>query len=320
VPPVTCDDEGIRFAGLMPLRAPYHDPATGFALRPNRPHFPPGLIGGAPDTPANAPYTWTLQLYGCNHHSGAAFYRVLYSFNGSPAVPFQNLTWPIYPFPAGTPASWVTPDADGWYPILANPDAWHPAHLLLEWPTGQTGLYQLSVQFGNAAKQALSTTPSVGIFVGNSPLHASFTGLRWRVEGSGGPGTPLELTCPVVPRPMIGGLPAPIELIVSYHAATEHLRSVQLSAGGCGGGNPTLVSALTTAEHWHTGPLDNSVTNTATFRLPGELPQGAYNFTLDVASRAFNPAGADGGHLLDWNYDRVYNHRPITLPVAVVNV
>jgi hypothetical protein len=106
---------------------------------------------------------------------------------------------------------------------------------------------------------------------------------------------------------------------VSYTVAATHLRSMALSGGGCGGGIPVLQSALSTAQHWHDSAGDNSVAQSAIFRLSGAALQGAYSFSLDVASRAFNPSGGDGGHLADWNYDPVYNHVVPTLPVAVVN-
>jgi hypothetical protein len=90
-----------------------------------------------------------------------------------------------------------------------------------------------------------------------------------------------------------------------------------------------LVSAEETAEKWHTTPLDNAVARTAVFRLAGtELRgtppvlttvQGAFSFSLDVASRAFNPAGGDGGFEADWFYDPVAIHIVPSLPVAVVN-
>ena len=133
---------GVRFAGLMPVDAAYINPATGYAVWPNRPH-PHGLLSEAPvpGPSATAPFHSVVQLYGCNRTDGAQFYRLLYSFNGSAAVPFTNLAWYIYPW-AGAPHH-VVPDAQGWYPILSDPMDWHPANLLLNWPTHQfqNGLY-----------------------------------------------------------------------------------------------------------------------------------------------------------------------------------
>ena len=68
---------------------PYIDTRRGQSrlwLRPNPPHadglirasvFPPSLN---PDTPANAPFMGTLQLYGCNMYQGGQYYRLLYSY------------------------------------------------------------------------------------------------------------------------------------------------------------------------------------------------------------------------------------------------
>ena len=41
--------------------------------------------------------------------------------------------------------------------------------------------------------------------------------------------------------------------------------------------------------------MDNFVTKTALYDLPGSLPQGSYSFSIDAYSRAFNPAGDGGG-------------------------
>ncbi len=84
VPPVgDCEEPEILFAGLMPARDPYIDVSNastrGFAVRPNPPHadgavrasvFPPALN---PDTPSNAPFTGTVQLYGCNQYQGGQY-------------------------------------------------------------------------------------------------------------------------------------------------------------------------------------------------------------------------------------------------------
>lgn len=139
------------------------------------------------------------------------------------------------------------------------------------------------------------------------------------LQGGGAWSAPLSLICPIIHRPLVNGDPVDIEFEVSYQATADHLRSTSLSGGGCGGGVPTLQSALSTAQHWHTSAGDNAVANAAVFRLLGNQPQGAYSFHLHAASRAFNPAGSDGGFGADWNYDPVYNWVQPFLPVAVVN-
>ncbi len=328
-PEVPCEDTpAITFVGLMPLvnppgpADPYHDAASGYARRPNRPHPSGNLADPLPNPLAEAPYTRTLQLYGCNHQPGAVYYRLRYAFNGGAPVPFTGLTWPLYRIVGGVLQTlWPAPDAAGWYPILPDADGWFPVHLLLNWPTGafQDGLYTVELQLGNGAKAVINTSASISFRIDNSAPLAQFTELRWRVAG-GVWSPPLELICPVISRPVVAGNPVDIEFMVSYTSSAVHMRSVVLSAGGCGGGNPTLSSAVSTAQHWHTSPADNSVVNTATFALSGAMPQGPYSFNLFAAGRAFNPAGGDGGFEADWNYDPVYNYVWPTLPVAVVNV
>src|SRR5258708_311818 len=183
VPPVgECEEPEILFAGLMPARDPYIDTTAGpnrrFGLRPNPPHadglirgsaFPPALN---PDTPANAPFMGTLQLYGCNQFEGGQYYRLLYSYNGAAPVPFTNLAWYVDPFPGPGAPLHVVPDAQGWYPILAVPDDWFPPHELLDLPTGAfpDGLYDVTMEIGDAAKNVIFTTPNaVPFFLDNSP-------------------------------------------------------------------------------------------------------------------------------------------------------
>ncbi len=325
-PPVPCSDTpAIQFAGLMPLvnppgpADPYHDAASGYARRPNRPHPSGAFIDPLPNPLAESPFTNVLQLYGCNRIKGASFYRLRYSYNGGALAPFVGLTWPLYRVVAGSlQTHWPVSDANGWYPILPAADNWFPDLLLLEWNTRAfaNGLYTVQLELADAAKNPVGApSAAVGFRVDNSNPVATFTQLRWRKAGVG-PFQPLPLVCPLIPR---GVVPSDIEIEVSYSVSAAHLRSVSLTGGGCGAGTPTLLSALSTAQHWHTGPADNTVINTATFALPATAPQGAYSFSLMAASRAFNPSGGDGGHLADWNYDPVYNYVIPMLPVAVVN-
>ena len=327
VPDVPCQDTpAILFAGLMPLvnpstGDPYHDAATGYARRPNRPHPSGAIADPLPNPLASAPYAGTVHLYGCNEMSGGAFYRLRYRYEGGPWVPFTGLTWPLYRVVSGSlQTHWPTSDANGWYPILPDSANWFPENLLLAWPTHHFthGRYTVEMQIGNASKSVIDSSTAINFEVDNSAPLAQITEVRWRVEGGSWRG-PLELVCPTVTRPQISGSPANIEFRVTYQVSASHLRSLSLSGGGCGGGNPILISALGTAQHWHTFSGDNAVSNTATFALPGTMAQGAYSFSLFAASRAFNPAGGDNGHLLDWNYDPTVRYVHPSLPIAVVN-
>lgn len=341
-PNVPCEDvPAITFAGLMPVinppapADPYHDAgpgeaanvAPGYGRRVNRPH-PNGLLSDPlPNPRAKAPYTGTLLLYGCNHAPGAQFYRLRYSFNGGATVPFVGLTWPLYRLVSGVlQTTWPTSDADGWYPILPDSDNWSPEHLLLAWPTSQNGLYTVELQLGNAAKTVINTSASVRFRVDNSAPVAQFTSLAWRVVG--GAWTPLELICPVVVRPTAFGNPVDIEFRVGYQVTANHLRSLQLSGGGCGGGAPGELAspnwshpagAINPYQHYSTDPdLDNSEAHVAVFSLAGAALQGAYSFSLYASSRAFNPSSPDG-FIADWNYDSAPNYVVPSLPIAVVN-
>ncbi len=329
-PDINCDVLGVVTAGLIPVGNPaYVDPATGYAIRPNQPHPSGDMFPTPGDPPATAPFTGTLQLYGCNQVEGASFYRMRYIYQNpetlvdSPVTPFLNLSWQVWVAGALAPTP-VTPDADGWYPIL-NPDDVYPAKLLLNWPTDARGLYKIDMQVADAAKTVLPVaSPTVSIYVDNSPPSGRFMDLAWRVVGTTA-WQDLELICPVVFRPTNQD----IEFRVSYEASAQHFRSVTIGGGGCGDGNlerlaspnwSVPASPINPYEHWHTDAADNSVSRRAIFKLAGSARQGAYSFNLAVIGRAFNPAGGDGGFEADWNYDPTYSQTYPSLPVAVVDI
>ena len=323
-PVVPCGNTpAILYAGLMPLTNlpapadPYLDNATGFAMRPNRPHPSGDFVELMPRPLATAPFCSTLQLYGCTRIPNAAFYRVRRSTGGGPSVPFVGLTWPLNRAVGGPPWQiWTASDPQGWYPILNPADNWFPPDLLLEWSTGSfsDGLYDLVVDVADGAKNVIASSPVVRLFIDNSYPLAQFVGLRWRFLG--GSWNVLPLTCPVIAR---GVNPQDIEVEVDYSVLAQHLRSVALGNFGCGSGSMTLQTALSTAQHWHTGPGDNSVTQTARFSLASSAAAGSYGFSIDACGRAFNPSGGDGGHLVDWNYDPVFIRVVPQINIAIVN-
>jgi hypothetical protein len=96
---------------------------------------------------------------------------------------------------------------------------------------------------------------------------------------------------------------ADVEIQIGATVAAGHLRSALLSAGGCGvtlaelSGNPAVT------QHWYEKSTDNSWSTTAIYTVPADAPPGCYSFSFDTTSRAFNPAGYDGGYAADWNYD-----------------
>ena len=82
-----------------------------------------------------------------------------------------------------------------------------------------------------------------------------------------------------------------------------HLRSALLSAGGCGVTPAELSGNPAVTQHWYENEHDNSWSTTAIYTVPADAPPGCYSFSFDTTSRAFNPAGCDGGYAADWNYD-----------------
>src|ERR1035437_2276236 len=145
-PNVPCGDvPSLEFVGLMPLvnpslpTAPYINATTGFATRPNPPH-PGGTLGEAGVPPSTAPYTDTLQLYGCTQVDNAAYYRLRFTYTApgtttaSALTPFTGLSWPLYRVVGTTlEEQWPVADASGWYPVIAPSDGWFPNSMVLEW-------------------------------------------------------------------------------------------------------------------------------------------------------------------------------------------
>ena len=324
-PAVPCEQPGIERVGLMPVKsAPtYFNAASGFAVRPNKPH-PGGLFASPAVSPSTAPFFGELQLYGCNHYPNAKYYRVKWAYaagNGmptpgsfSPAVPFTN-TWTLARWAPGFQQLAVSPDSSGWYDILPDADGWQPEHLLMDWVSSGDGVYQITVELGNAAKSVIHTVGPLLLVVDNNAPTAFFTPgvLGWR-HGSSGPFSPLPLSCPLIHRTSS----AEVQIQVGASVTAGHLRSARLTAGGCGGASPSLVGAASTAEHWHTGPLDNTWNTVAVFSVPAGAPAGCYTFSIGSDSRAFNPAGWDGGFAADWNYDSPWS--PSTSPYISIAI
>lgn len=350
---IPCKDPAIVMAGLMPLHnppadpIPYHDLATGYAKRPNRPHPSGGFSTPALPSPppshllASAPFTRTLQLYGCNKYDGAKYYRLRYTFNGSSPQTFTGHSWKVVRWvgsPGHLESKTVAADTNGWYEILPVTDEWLPSHLLLSWPTKnfQNGLYDIYMELGDNSKSVVHTTGQVGIRLDNTWVYnndvgavAHFTVLKWRHVGEGEDDwKSLLVTCPVVRRDK----GKDVEFAVGIEVATPHLRSIMLWGSGCGSTHPELSGSLPAnwealwgsrgMRHWHMSALDNSFNNTLNpvlYRLAATANSGVYTFSLNAHSRAFSPAGNDSGFNLDWHYNPVYNWRHPRLHIAVVD-
>lgn len=326
-PVIVCGNKpAIVTVGLMPLAASHHNNATGHATRVNRPR-PGGLFTDAPVGPAQAPYAGTLQLHGCHHIAGAAYYRLLYSYNGATEVPFLGLDW--YPPKLTGPPWWyhAVPDADGWYEVLPAAQLVFP-NWLLNWPTtsGPNGKYDVRLELADGSKNPLAPparySDKVLFTVDNTQPLAGFTQIRWRVAGAPSylPANTYTwpFVCIVIKRPKA----TDIEIEVSWSASALHFRSSRLSAGGCGAGNPTLSGSpppIADREHWHENFMDNFVSKTALYDLDGSLPQGSYSFSIDAYSRAFNPAGDGGGPATNWLADYDYIHVNPSVALSVID-
>lgn len=324
-PVIPCGNKpAIVTVGLMPLAASHHNGGTGHATRVNRPR-PGGLLSSPQVSPGQAPYAGTLQLHGCHHIAGAAFYRLLYSHDGGPEVPFLGLDW--YPPKITGPPWWflAVPDADGWYTVLPEAELVLP-HWLLNWPTWNgsfpNGQYDVRLQLADGSKAPLpppaDVSDPVRLMIDNRQPNAGFSQIRWRVTG--GAWLPQNtytwpFVCIVVERPTGDD----IEIEVTWSASAVHFRDAQLSASGCGAGSPTLSTALWTREHWHQNFLDNNVTRTTLYDLPGTLPQGSYGFSILAYTRAFNPAGDGDGPGTNWLANYAYSWVNPSVGIAVID-
>ena len=344
-PPVQgCDQAEIQFVGLMPVTSSYID-SNGYGWRMNPPHadgatltgatrasvFPPSVVP-PPDTPATAPFTGTLQLYGCIGNKKAQYYRLLYSYNGGATVPFVGLDWYLDPTSGVGPPLHVVPDPSGWYPILSSPSSWWPPNELLDWPTYPSypdGLYSVSLELGDGSKTGIYTTAPIPFLVDNSANAPLFLSLAWRVAGTSTWNYFPDFICPMVFRPKGTDL----EFRVEYQVTMSHLLKLALYGSGCGGGvtiqteaSPDWSDPPNTDDpygHWHTNSADNTVHRAAIFFLPGAALAGCYGFTLDDYSRAFNPSGGDASNpqAYDWYVDFAsLNWNQANLAVAVVDV
>jgi hypothetical protein len=314
-PDIVCGTvPAILFAGLMPLTdSAYFDDAVGYALRPNRP---------IPLAPAETPFLGVLQLYGCVNVLSAQFYRVLLSTdNGATFSAITGLQWNIYPVPVGAPVT-VAADSNGWYPVLPNPTDFHPARMVIEWPTPSLGKHVLKIEIGDAGKNPIGESATVAIQTDNTAPSVTFNKLKWKFssEGEGAfdlPGRDLLVECPTIRR---GVSPQSIDVQFEATINAHHLRDGYIYVRTC---NNAALAPLGVpaphASHWHDAVNDNSEFLTGRYQISAVQLEGAYTFGVRANSRAMNPAGSDNGHLSDWFYDPVYAYSQPEIRVAIVN-
>ena len=322
-PPVVCVDEPeISVAGYMELEPAYHDNATGYGVRVNRPRPPDGLFATPQSGSATAPYTGAIDLHGCHHIGAATHYRLLYSYEGGTAVPFTGVDWWAPRLGPGGPIHF-TADADGWYAI-GNPAQLVFPHWLFEWPTTHypNGRYDVTLEVGQSGGggiSSLGTSEMVRFAVDNAAPHASFVEIRWRPASVVDPSwtnansTLLPAVCPVIERP--AGVDIRIRIV--WSASADHFRDAHLGFSGCGAGGAALVSGIDTTQHWYTAAGDNALLETAIFDLPGNRPGGCYSASIAAYTRAFNPGSYNYGPIFDWYINQawraVYPSRAISL-------
>jgi hypothetical protein len=343
-PNVPCGDvPSLEFAGLMPLvnpplpTAPYINAATGYATRPNPPH-PGGTLTEAGVQPATAPYTGTLQLYGCTQVDNASYYRLRFTYTApgsttaSALTPFTGLSWPLYRVVGGVlEEQWPVSDSSGWYPVIPTADDWFPNSMVLEWDTihsafNAIGLYTIQLEVADGSKNLLATSSTVGFVIDNSAPIVTWSA-EWSFNSDLSGAQPLPTTdCVVIDR---GSNPKDVYIQLTYSVSANHLRQVQVGSGGCDGGaslyppamTPAQLAAqLATVQHWYDDSTDNSFSNAANYKIAAAQPPGVYSFDVYADSRAFNPAGSDAGPVEDWNYNSpAYEWTEPSFAVAVVN-
>jgi len=310
----------IETAGYLDLEPAYHDDVAGYGLRVNRPSptgdFPPPPATGVPSAvPATAPYALNLNLHGCFRIGNATHYRLKKEYRARDVdpwgaqTPFLGVTWVAPRQGPGAPIPFV-PDADGWYPIVNPAILVHP-NWLLPWETrhGSDGLYRIQLELGRLVGGAIHSTGTSAkrIFrVDNAYPSASFLEVRWRLATTVGPWNDANSTvvlpapagtCPVIQRPTGQDL----HVRVAWTASAAHLRDAALIGSGCGGGGFVLLDGGVEAyRHWHTGPLDNNVTQTNHFLLPSARPPGCYTLAIHAWTRAFNPQDFNAASTHDW--------------------
>lgn len=331
-PTVVCGNvPAILFAGEMPLdNAAYFNARTGYVVRVNRPANGDGgttpIAADLTRSAAQSPMCETVQLFGCVNVTvngvAAQYYRVLQSTDGGTTFSaITGLHWNLFNFLTGIP-SVISADPDGWYHVLPNPDDFHPARMVLEWPTPTLGDYILKLEVADGAKTPLGQSAAVPIQIDNTAPSITFQTLSWKFVGD--PDSSLTsllgLPCPIIHR---GSTPRDIEVVFAANVMGNHLRDSSIGVAGCGGGSFALQSGVPGTEtyHWHTTPLDNSVLLNGRYRLAASALDGCYSFACDANSRAMNPSGDDGGNLVppDWYEDVVYIWANPSLSVAVVS-
>jgi len=314
IDPGACSQPEIVTAGLMPLKGAHFDLTTGYAKYVNRARSG-GLSTSPRDTVTTAPMCNTVQLHGCHRFPGAVHYRIVKKHQTATTfTPVLGETWTAAVL-SGPPLI-ISPDADGWYPVLPAANLVFP-YWLLNWRTWRDadGRYDMKLQLGDGSKTVIDESAAVPIQIDNSDPSAVFDAISWRYAGGGG-WTTLPVACPVIRR--IPG--ANIEIRVQAHVSAKHFRNASLFGTGCDSTALPKLDGQAAYDNWHTGPTDNAWSTTARFQVSGALDDGAYTFGIDAYGRPFNPAGGDNGPSSGWDYDWVYARHTPRRHIAIVDL
>jgi hypothetical protein len=335
-----CAAPEIVLVGHMPLLNPTGagvfpiiDTTTGYSVRANRPHST-GQVAqiAAAATPATAPASGLLEFWGCNHHladgTPASHYRINARVSideGATFGPWFQIqdtwsNWRVVGNPPVLEYKGMSQLPGGWWEVLNPVDQWIPGdHYLLQWHSAPNGLIEMQLELGQLSGgtvTSIGTAPNVRLQVDNTYPSVQITALGWRLVG--GPTIPLPLNCPTIHR---NG--QDIEVLVGVQATAAHLRSIEVSASGCGNGSPGLVTgfegleglATPAANYWHKSASDNGLSRQIVWSVPASLLPGAYSFGLKAWSRAFEPG--DGHVYTPTNSDTDYNPAPIWWPAVI---
>jgi hypothetical protein len=329
LPPIDesdCDRPDLLVVGRMPLEPDYHDEASGYALRVNRPKVV-DAGGSVSRTPAETPYRASLQLSGCiRTEEGGRYYRLRYAYGDADPVSFTNVTWTAAVMGGGPPVAMQPVDGE-WYDIQVLDTLVEP-NWLFNWNTRNypDGKYTIYVDVADDARNVLETSDPISFVVDNSAPTVAFGRIEWAEGGETVPTTGWQTivqpgagptTCPKIER----SGDQTVYLRVSYTASAAHLRDVSLGASGCSSAaQPARLPGADEGDygHWHENGADNSYAQTGVFVIEPSDAAGAYDVTVTANGRAFSPAGS-GGPGDQWLIDPVHVRRRLREGISLID-
>jgi hypothetical protein len=294
---IICEDTiAIISASEMPLDQSatplFHDDASGFGVRVNRPSASPTEWEPPMSLVANAesPIADTLVLRGCVHINNAQYYRLMYDRGAGPE-PITGTSWPAWHATLGIIT--IAPDADGWIEIQNLIGGYQ--HLLMKWPTVKypNASYDVVLEVADSTRTVLQQSAGHTFVLDNSqPTFTEFA-VRYRVGDDAFSAFVLD-DCPKIFRePAVDGVGGEaVEIEVTWRAGADHLRDAFVKMGGCGGGNPTVDAFSNTSWYWQTSGAVDTGSHTAVFTISATADAGCYSLTRRAVSRAYNPATA----------------------------